>query len=85
MSLYCFIVAQYFNFTFIEILFIHIFICVPRHATGDQRTVLQGGFSLVTLQDLNLGRQACAQVSILWAILLAFASLSAPQMSYNYW
>lgn len=65
MSPYCFIAAQYFNFTFIEILFIHIFICVPWHATGDQRTVLQGGFSLVTLQDLNLGRQACAQISIL--------------------
>lgn len=85
MSPYCFIAAQYFNFTFIEILFIYIFSCVPQHVTGGQRTVLQGCFSLVTLQRLNLGRQACAQVSILWANLLAFASLSAPQVSYNYW
>lgn len=85
MFAYCFIVAQYFNFNFIEILFIYIFICVSRHVSRGQRTGLQDCFSLVTLQDLNLGCQACAQVSILWAILLAFVALSAPQISYNYW
>lgn len=46
---------------FYSFIYLCIFICVSRHASGGQRTILRGCFSLATLRGLNLGGQACAQ------------------------